>query len=377
MSFAKMIVFTLAFFAFADLISRFVPKEMVAFRTREAAVLLRTSIGNYQPSLRLEKFNCFGDLANLGNFPQLRVFRHELFSSDACGNRNIPENLERTGTQILLWGDSFFAGDGNSDESLIGVQLEKLLHTFVYNAAAVQPEFMRAMTRRLRMDNGLLVIGILERLEYPASFVSEGLGPNDVCQELPPAFRKRRFKENLRSLIHTSPVKIWGQNLMKSLQDDDILPNVYAPNVFSRTLKNSDVFLFYPTEAPRYDKPVAALEYIRSMNLEAAKEGLRILVVLIPNKYTVYSPLFQNLPAEKDQGGHYLDELESRLISDGTPVLNLTSIERKAAAQAYREDRYLYWPDDTHWNPEGIRVAAEAISKKIASEGLLSIQKEH
>ena len=37
-------------------------------------------------------------------------------------------------------------------------------------------------------------------------------------------------------------------------------------------------------------------------------------------------------------------------------MVNLLPIYRDLAA----EDHLLYWPDDTHWNPEGIDVAVAA-----------------
>jgi len=33
------------------------------------------------------------------------------------------------------------------------------------------------------------------------------------------------------------------------------------------------------------------------------------------------------------------------------------------AASEYQRGRYIYWLDDTHWNAEGIEIAASAIAR--------------
>jgi hypothetical protein len=47
-------------------------------------------------------------------------------------------------------------------------------------------------------------------------------------------------------------------------------------------------------------------------------------------------------------------------------VLNLTPEFRKQAEALLARGEYLYWLDDTHWNAEGIRVAAQEIAKSKA-----------
>jgi hypothetical protein len=46
--------------------------------------------------------------------------------------------------------------------------------------------------------------------------------------------------------------------------------------------------------------------------------------------------------------------------------MNLTPKFSKQAASLLPQDEYLYWMDDTHWNGEGIREAAQAITNSKA-----------
>jgi hypothetical protein len=41
----------------------------------------------------------------------------------------------------------------------------------------------------------------------------------------------------------------------------------------------------------------------------------------------------------------------------------VVSVLQQRAAEALEQGRTIYWKDDTHWNPEGIRIAADAIAK--------------
>ena len=64
------------------------------------------------------------------------------------------------------------------------------------------------------------------------------------------------------------------------------------------------------------------------------------------------------------QGSRYLMALERRLEQEGIPVINLTDEYMQAAAREFQQGRYIYWLDDTHWNAEGIEIAAKAILRQ-------------
>jgi len=91
---------------------------------------------------------------------------------------------------------------------------------------------------------------------------------------------------------------------------------------------------------------------------------IELLVVLVPNKYTVYEPLL----LEPDPGrgrALWLDEVDAYLQRTGVATLNLTRPMRARAARELDQGRLLYWIDDTHWNAAGIRLAAEEISARL------------
>jgi hypothetical protein len=71
-------------------------------------------------------------------------------------------------------------------------------------------------------------------------------------------------------------------------------------------------------------------------------------------------------PPPQTERPRYLDVVEQRLAAANVPVLNLTPLFREQAASLLARDEYLYWLDDTHWNGEGIREAAQAITNSTA-----------
>ena len=43
--------------------------------------------------------------------------------------------------------------------------------------------------------------------------------------------------------------------------------------------------------------------------------------------------------------------------------MNLEPILHAGAREAFERGELIYWPDDTHWNPRGIEIAAREIAR--------------
>ena len=91
-----------------------------------------------------------------------------------------------------------------------------------------------------------------------------------------------------------------------------------------------------------------------------ARRNLQLVVLLVPDKYTVYGPLLEGNPG--DLGGErLLAAIAQELRKTDIPVVNLTQKFRVSAAEALSRNEYIYWRDDTHWNPLGIKLAAASL----------------
>jgi hypothetical protein len=105
------------------------------------------------------------------------------------------------------------------------------------------------------------------------------------------------------------------------------------------------------------------MKYFRVLQKELRARNFQLMVILVPSKYTVYQPLIKD--AAKTNKSEALDELQKDL--QGVPVVNTTPALRQAAADGIEHGKFLYWRDDTHWNADGVRVAADQIHAQYES----------
>jgi hypothetical protein len=96
---------------------------------------------------------------------------------------------------------------------------------------------------------------------------------------------------------------------------------------------------------------------VKAFDEECASRGIKLIVLLIPDKEDVYREL---LPEDFGNGFDsvpVLNVVEEGLRQGGVEVVNLLT-SFNAAAQA---GELLYWTDDTHWNPHGVKLAAHQV----------------
>ena len=103
------------------------------------------------------------------------------------------------------------------------------------------------------------------------------------------------------------------------------------------------------------DPMPAILDFKRQ--LDAA--GIELLLVPVPPKAVVYSDKFGGSPYFMKSDQAFYRALESQ----GVKVLDLT--ESFQAPRKTTDSAPIYCKQDTHWAPEGIRIAADRIAEKI------------
>jgi hypothetical protein len=89
-------------------------------------------------------------------------------------------------------------------------------------------------------------------------------------------------------------------------------------------------------------------------------QGVRFIFLPIPNKETIY---YEYLGTPRPR---FLPDLQERLRARGIEVVDTQSAFEDAFRN--RHER-LYHPDDTHWNADGSRLAADLLSRRIRSAG--------
>lgn len=349
-----------------DISLRFLPPALITFRAWEALRTFAIGNGPFVPNVVYRNTRSSGDLANLANLPHLRQYREEVFSTDAAGYRNRGETAKPF-TGILLVGDSFTAGSGVSDSLTLSEQLSDISGRRVYNGALTPnlPELLQD----LQMTRGLVVWQQSERESFPLSNVSEQGGKRRLVRRAFGDERAETLQEIYRyamALESYSPLEILFGRAVKLLQNDKIFPNPYRSEAVSAKLRNGQEMLFVSTEVKNYemDRPMDPQFFVQ-LKMQLQKKGIGLLVLLVPDKYVVYHDLLLSASSQTEHR-RFFDVVEQRLAAANVPVLNLTPDFRKHAASLLARDQYLYWLDDTHWNAEGIRVAAQAITNSNA-----------
>jgi hypothetical protein len=168
--------------------------------------------------------------------------------------------------------------------------------------------------------------------------------------------------------VRVSPVRVITRRLLRRVQDDQWLPNPDRGVVHRGHLPDGREMLFEATDLV-WSLPAAeearVVRYFAWLERRLAREGVALLVVLAPKKYTVYGPLAGPSPGDPDAGARSLARIAAGLEGAGVQAVDLTPLLRAAARAGLEQGRTVYFLDDTHWNAAGIGVAADAIAPRL------------
>jgi hypothetical protein len=363
-----------------DVVGRFLPLDLVAFRTFEPALNPQAGHGTagFKPNYTTRMHNAYGDLAAMSNSRRLRQYHNEEFHSDQFGFRNGYDiHAEHYGGIVL--GDSFAVSSGVPEDQTLSGVLSQLSGARYYNAGwsrHLLPAEVRYLAANLKIDSGVVVCELLERVikigSPPLDDALTGLYSTPAAAESAAgasAFLPWLTEVQRRvSPDAVSPLQILGGKIVKRLQNGTLQPNPYWPLAIHKRLANKDDMLFVTQDADDYSNsgPIISswVTYLEWFNQRLQARNLKLVVLLVPNKLTVYGPLAKP-PSEMEGSVHFLQTIEQDLRERGIPVVNVTSDLRAAASQDLAKHQYVYWRDDTHWNAAGIAIAANAVWRTI------------
>jgi SGNH hydrolase-like domain, acetyltransferase AlgX len=353
----------LAVLCLLDIGLRFTSVDPFTFRAWEAMSRYRPPGAAFEPNRQYRQDHTYGDAAAMGNMPGLRQYRREVFTTDALGFRNAGD-LRSHGVAAIMIGDSSAVGSGVSDEETLPARLTALSGCGVYNAgsedAKPDPDRVIALSQKLGMRGGLVIHLYSEIRELPTVAPTQKRRMDHLWALTPDWVSS--LVARIRGIITVSPLRILSERALKALENGQVLPNSYAANVVKAAVNNGDTMLFPAAHVRNfYAKRDVGVGYWTWLQTDLRRENLDLLVLLVPGKYSVYRPFLVDQPSLKDGVADYLAGLERELRAARVPVLNLAPMfAAQAAAHLARHD-YLYWLDDTHWNAQGIDLAAAAI----------------
>jgi hypothetical protein len=299
--------------------------------------------GPFYPNVNLDKIEQ-GDLAP---YTPYAVKRRVILHTDRYGYRKV--NTQRR-SEVVIIGDSYIWGSGLSQDEMLSEILEKKWNVGVYPYAPSEVNSFLRDGRFIKDPPKTVIVSSIERYLCDLPKIDEEiLNGKRIAKE------SFWYKSDLLQQTAVTIDRIW----------DSRMYNFYKKRVFSvfssRLYVKRSKMLFLQGESANkdgtkeeIDRYASVIEgycnYFKGQNIE-------FLFLPIPNKENIYYEIF---PSQEKP--NLLSELIKELEKRNVPVINTQT----AFDSAYKnEGKTLYQLDDSHWNIEGVEVAAHLIDSAL------------
>lgn len=302
----------------------------------------------FKPNTEFSGTALFGDIEALEKAGVKEP--HEIvYHTDSLGFRN-PSDYH--GQKIVLVVDSFVAGANDTQSCLISEWLRKNYELDTYNLGF--PADMNDYVNRVRAFRK--VKGEDFRM---ALFVYEG---NDFTPFTNQPHYKPSLNERYFSMFKNSSLWRFTRSLYLRGTKERKGGHKRVPQV---QVIGGNPVAFYSREQSLVTNTTplqeADLKFVSA--LQTLKPNLTE-IFFIPVKRRVYSKWVseQALPNEQ---WNYLKQAANQA---GIPVHDLTPALIKEAERLLPQGQYVFWRDDTHWNCNGMRVAANEVARTLLNK---------
>jgi len=297
----------------------------------------------YKKNTVLEMDVPHGDLQSMTKEKIARP-HHVRYQIDSRGFRN---SADYRGQKLLLVGDSFVVGSDNNQDDILSEQLARHHGIEAYNLA--YPGYSRDYAAYAR---GFLPDAVPDA--KVALFLFEG---NDFINYTE---RKksgiRQFFRNYYRLFSETGIYRFTQSLYKRARNYFMLGDGYNLEISEIAGHKMAFFRSYVGESQRVHTPP-----LPAMEAAFAELKDRIgHVYFIPTKYRVYYEWTGNQTPLPNAHWEYMQTLCQRYAVRCT---NLTVPLTEASRKLLKEGQFTWWEDDTHWNRNGIAVAAGVVAE--------------
>jgi hypothetical protein len=126
-----------------------------------------------------------------------------------------------------------------------------------------------------------------------------------------------------------------------------------------------------PLEGNVSERDSRPLPAIVSFRDQLAARGIPLLVVPAPDKASVYPEMLTaRALLSGEPVNRHTREFLAQLEGAGVEVVDLFAVFEQAKAEGPQDDAAaLYLAQDTHWSPEGVRLAARAVAHRVLKRG--------
>jgi hypothetical protein len=277
--------------------------------------------------------------------------RHVVFRTDSEGFRN---DHDYVGGQYVLIGDSYIVGIVDTQQDMLSVQLQRDHGIPAYSLAHPGDisDYL-ATWRAFRARHPGPVKGVL--------FLFEG---NDFESNYKPATKEKphavaRWISKYYGLFTATDMR----RVTKSLYTRAIKYRSIASSdtVQIQRVGGQDMGFYMPyvnaTLRQTATLPIALVQDLVELGGQVEQ------IFFIPTKYRVYAPHFGigPLPNAQWQTLSRLCAQQNWRCTDLTPSLAMASDE------LLKQGEFTWWLDDTHWNRQGMAVAARVVAEQLKS----------
>jgi alginate O-acetyltransferase complex protein AlgJ len=353
--FLRSLLFLSPFLILAGIELFVLPIDFFTFRVWEALLIRKIHLilpGHFYPRMDVTKLEISGDLARHTSFA---IPKRVKWITDRYGFRK--KDAEGMRPQVVIIGDSNIAGVGLTQEQMLSEVLEGQLKVPVYPYAPAGS--INSFLRDLRFQKDppqVVIVSYIERdiLNIPFPKLSQ---------------RRERFRsfyewrDKLTQIRWVQFVGVMLDRLFKmnmlyyvrakvgngTLKDHYHFPSKFGPMLFVQgEAANKEV---------PYERFRKAVETIEACDQILKKRHIRFIFLPIPNKENIYHDFLPD-PRRPVFLEELIQELKKRRIE--------TVDTQKAFEDEYRKkSALLFFLDDSHWNPRGVRLAADRTVKLI------------
>lgn len=304
--------------------------------------------GPFYPNMILSKTEKGGDLAPHSSCAVQK--KDVIWITDQYGYRKANVPVKRF--PVIIVGDSNIAGVGLTQDNMFPEVLEKKLRKPVYPIA---PDSLKDIFNHGLLKQSTPDIVILESIERGILTITFRLPKDKDFRELS-LWDKTVLEIQLNGFIQSVAIKIdriFKANMLKYFQARiKRLSNTEG----KETAESQCPILFLQGAAANKEVPTEKINAV-AQNIKRCSDfftsrGIRFIFLPLPNKENIY---YQQLGTPKPL---FLEHLIGKLKE-----LNVEVVDTQKAFDHASENTFfsLYHRDDTHWNAEGVKVAADLL----------------
>jgi alginate O-acetyltransferase complex protein AlgJ len=330
------------------LIATALPITLLNFRAWEALSPLNTGMfpGPFYPGQRVELV----EEGDLGHGTQYAVPKEVVFITDSYGYRyghSSPDHFD-----IVVVGDSFTVGSSLTQNDILSEVIARNTGETVYPLAPASMTTFQFDPRFVQNPPDVVILQFAERNLEPHKIcpLSSAETVSGQAQLPEPGYQQMQVYTD--RLVRT-PLYV-TQYALASYRRLGIEHNLIVDPSSHMLFLQSSIAM-----SPMEQLDTVAEEF-QACNRWLNERGITLIVLPIPDKENIYYDLIPSRYRTSDQNydrSQYMHALIQMLKDREIKVADTQTAYEQQRANGLQ----LYQQDDTHWNPDGVRIAAELI----------------